>query len=98
MVPTLIEREKTLDNYGPKFSGLARELPKNTVVIFVDPKNNKETILLSKSAYEELESLAETADLILNNPNIIDELKEAEKNARKSKPITIDELRDKLGL
>ncbi len=98
MVPTLVEKEKALDNYGVKFKGLARELPKNTAIIFIDPKNKKETVLINKSAFEALESLAETADLILRNPNIIDELKEAEKRAMKSKPITLDELKDELGL
>jgi len=98
MVPTLIEEERMLDKYGSKFSDLARDLSKNTAIRFIDPQKNKETVLIRKSVFEELESLAETADLILNNPNIIDDLKKAEKRAAKSKPITIDELRDELGL
>ena len=98
MVPTLTELKRDLDKYESKFVRLVKELPKNKMVVFVDKKEEARAVLMNEETYEKIESYIETADILLSNPNILKELKKSHKEARKSKTITLDDLRQKLGV
>src|SRR3989344_3130021 len=72
---------------------LIEEVSKKKKRIGLTNKGETKAVLISQA---ELESLEETLDLLSSNPNILQELKEAEEQVARGEYVTLEELEEEL--
>jgi len=98
MVPTITEEMKQLSKYDKGFRRLVSNLRRNKAVVFVDKEEEAQAVLVDEKTFERMEEYLETADILLKNPNILDDLKKAHKQAKRAKKLSLDDLKKKFGV